>query len=174
MQLLPYDLPESDDRYVAPRKREPSAQLIGELIRLVAFPSHLDLPEGPFPLHPVARCVAEDNHPGDDAVGPQFMLRVALSGVNLHRLLKVARDAEGQLLVTPEIARACCELYDDDVRCLAACAFDDLPEPHSVDSLQLSPDNASLVLVCGVLIFDAERTRVGVARLFAPAATAAE
>lgn len=169
VDLIPYpaDIDEEDDRYIAPRKRPPSARTVGTLLRSVTFPSQLELHSGAFPLYEVARCVAEDQHPGDDAVGPQHLLRCALGVVNLDRLAKLAREVGGSLVLTGEIARECCDVGDDGLGALAAYAFYDLanPPPCSGSRYVTTIENAALLVVCGVLMFDATRTGVGRLRL---------
>lgn len=106
-------------------------------------------------LFDVARMVAEDSHPGDDVLGPQHMLNVARELVSLHRLARQIPKG-GILEVTGEIARACCDGYDDDLHVWAGHAFSDLGI-NIPGSGRCGPERAALVLACGVLLFEAKR-----------------
>ena len=127
----------------------------GELAQLLTFPEHVG--DG-LVLRDIARRVAEDQHPGDDVFGPRALLTSALEGVRLDKLRKLARQAGGPLLVTGELARSCCDMYDDGLCGWVAHALTDAGVEGYYTGL--SPEDSALVLVSGVVMYFAEAARV--------------
>lgn len=117
----------------------------------VVFPAFVPLPgDDEISLADLAHCVAHDNHPGDDAVGPRFLLTTALAVVDLRALSKAVAKAGGELAITGEVARECCATYDDELQALASYALQDAGTDPPIGGC--CPETAALILVCGVLM----------------------
>jgi hypothetical protein len=127
--------------------------VIAKLLTAVIFPEFVPLPGGDkMRLVDIARCVAEDDHPGDDAVGPCSLLTSAIEIVDLPALRRLVVEGGGSLAINGEIARDCCKTYDEDLKCLAWHALQDAGNEPSLAGC--SPNTAALILVCGVLMHE--------------------
>ena len=103
----------------------------------------------------IARAIATDDHPGDDTYPPRWLRESARQIVKLTRLLKTAGESGDPLHLDGETALACCDAYEDDLRCLGNAALSEaIAGNFGVNPM--TPENSALVLVLGVLMLEAD------------------
>jgi hypothetical protein len=138
------------------------------LLERVTYEEHLTLADGTVVATiDVARAVADDQYPGDDAIGPQYLMRSAVHAVKWHRLRNLVREAHGALRLSPGIARDLIDAPVDDVVMLAGLALDDLVDAGAgLDdrAARFTPDGAAFVLLLGALIVEARCDVASVAK----------
>jgi hypothetical protein len=125
------------------------------VIDRVTFPAHVILAGGTtLESMGVARAIAGDTHPGDDAVGPQHLLHSSVHGVRWEHLRDLVEASTGPLALTPEVLPQLVDLYSDELETLAYLALDEVMDGDA-SSGALGLDDAALVVVLGALLVEA-------------------
>jgi hypothetical protein len=138
------------------------------LLERVTYDEHLTLVDGTVIVTlDVARAVADDRYPGDDAIGPQYIMRSAVHSVKWHRLRNLVREAHGTLRLSPAIALALIDAPVDDVVMLAGLALNDLVDAGGRlgdRAARFTPEGAAFVLLLGALIVESRCDVASVAK----------
>jgi hypothetical protein len=138
------------------------------LLERVTYEERLTLVDGTvIATIDVANAVADDQYPGDDAIGPQYLMRSAVHAVKWHRLRNLVRDAHGTLRLSPDIAGGLIDAPVDDVVMLAGLALNDVVDAGGRlgdRAARLTPDGAAFVLLLGALIVESRCDVASVAK----------